>query len=105
VHDPKASRCGIYCGECGSHKKGKCAGCVPSAGKVFWGECDLAKCCTAKRLDHCGLCPDFPCAQLQAYSNDPKHGDGGKRIRNLSDWRVIGIEAWLKRRGEKAGPV
>ncbi len=50
---------------------------------MFWGECDLAKCCFAKGLEHCGKCDDFPCDQLKAFSFDEAQGDNGQRIENL----------------------
>jgi len=50
---------------------------------MFWGECDLAKCCIAKGLDHCGKCEEFPCEQLKACSFSKEYGDNGRRIENL----------------------
>ncbi len=99
-----AGRCGTYCGECAFRERGKCPGCVKADGKVFWGECELAKCCLAKALDHCGLCAEFPCATLKRYAYDPKHGDNGARIRNLEQWRAVGVERWLAERG-RSGPL
>ena len=45
----------------------------------FWGgECGVKSCCEAKGLDHCGVCPDFPCEMLstmgveEGFDPEPK---------------------------------
>lgn len=75
--------CGLDCRACDYREKMSCPGCVAAAGKIFWGECDLAKCCIAKGHEHCGKCNDFPCATLNEYSYSEGEGDNGERIRNL----------------------
>lgn len=75
--------CGLDCEACGYREKTNCPGCRTAAGKMFWGECDLAMCCIDKAIEHCGRCDDFPCPQLQAYSYASEHGDNGRRIENL----------------------
>ena len=93
-----AARCGIYCGECEFREETHCLGCVGMEGKLFWGECPLARCCTGKGLQHCGQCADFPCDKLKAFAYDSAHGDGGQRIRNLEAWNAQGFEAWAQGR-------
>lgn len=34
--------CGLYCGACKSHRKGKCPGCRENS-KATW--CEIRKCC------------------------------------------------------------
>ncbi len=80
------SRCGLYCSECNYREKMNCPGCIAAKGKMFWGECELAKCCVGKELQHCGKCDEFPCDKLKAFSYDEKQGDNGQRIRNLEKW-------------------
>ena len=75
--------CGLNCEGCEYIESNGCKGCVALKGKVFWGECALAKCCIEKGHDHCGQCAEFPCATLKEYSYDKEHGDKGERIRNL----------------------
>ncbi|MCL2629055.1 MAG: DUF3795 domain-containing protein, partial [Oscillospiraceae bacterium] len=55
--------------------------------KPFWGECDVKTCCEAKGLEHCGLCSDFPCEDLNkmSYSGD-EHADNGARIEQCRKW-------------------
>lgn len=78
--------CGTYYGVCEWKEKVGCKGCKASAGEMFWGECDKAKCCIAKKLEHCGQCDKIPCNKLKLLFGDPEHGDGGARLRNLQNW-------------------
>jgi hypothetical protein len=78
--------CGAYCGICQWKTKTNCPGCQTSKGKVFWGECRVAKCCCEKGITHCGLCPEVPCDVLQEFFDDPEHGDNGERLTNLKGW-------------------
>ena len=78
-----AARCGIDCEACEYREKTGCPGCMAAEGTMFWGECAVAKCCTAKGHDHCGRCQEFPCATLNEYAYHKEQGDNGQRIRNL----------------------
>ncbi len=78
--------CGAYCGTCEWRPKTDCPGCLALKGKMFWGTCDVATCAVNKGLDHCGLCPEVPCATLQGLFDDPEHGDNGERLANLQAW-------------------
>ena len=78
--------CGAYCAVCTWPEKTGCKGCKASAGDMFYGECGVAKCAIGKGLAHCGLCPDLPCALLQAVFDHPEHGDKGQRLANLKAW-------------------
>ena len=64
-----------------------CRGCRASAGNMFWGECDKAKCCIEKGISHCGCCDRVPCAKLELLFSDPEHGDDGSRLCNLQNWK------------------
>lgn len=75
--------CGLECDACSFRTKTNCPGCRVAGGKLFWGECALAKCCIAKGHEHCGKCEEFPCEQLKEYSFSKEHGDNGRRIENL----------------------
>ena len=82
------SRCGIVCepAVCKESWGVDCPGCV-IMDKPFWGECDVKTCCEAKNLEHCGLCSDFPCEDLNkmSYSGD-EHADNGVRIEQCKKW-------------------
>ncbi len=83
-----AAFCGTYCGVCEWKDKIGCKGCKANEGAMFWGECDKAKCCMEKGLEHCGECPDMPCQKLRELFDDPEHGDRGARLRNLNNWKA-----------------
>ena len=79
--------CGTYCGVCEWKDKIGCKGCKANRGIMFWGECDKAKCCMEKGLEHCGECSDMPCQKLRDLFDDPEHGECGARLRNLKKWK------------------
>ncbi len=102
-----AAACGFYCGSC-VHITTLCKGCAASEGQPFWasampgGVCPLFDCCrNAKGLEHCGLCPQLPCATFLEL-RDPSLGDEEfkesleRRICNLRRRAEIGTEAWLE---------
>jgi len=73
------SICGIDCDICKYKDEQNCKGCRSNKGSMFWGECDLYKCCISKKLEHCGQCKDFPCAMLREWSSS----ENPERIDNL----------------------
>jgi len=85
VNENLAARCGIYCGECEYREEFNCSGCIDNEGEIFWGECDVAKCCIQKGLEHCGKCEDFVCDCLHDYAFSESEGDDGKRIEELKE--------------------
>ena len=58
------SRCGVCCNSCERKEEGHCTGCTEMKQPFWGGECGVKSCCEAKGLDHCGVCPDFPCEML-----------------------------------------
>ena len=48
--------CGLYCGACGAHLAGKCAGCRENA-KATW--CKVRSCCAGKQVGSCAECAEF----------------------------------------------
>lgn len=53
--EPVAS-CGLYCGPCRAHLKGKCPGCRDNA-KASW--CKVRTCCHGKGIATCAACGEF----------------------------------------------
>lgn len=98
--------CGIYCGNCG-HLGIQCEGCGYVDGKPFWaaqipsGVCQFHDCCrNRKRLEHCGLCEDFPCktfldARDPAMSDEETQKLLKERQEALQRRTEIGTEEWL----------
>ncbi len=84
------SYCGLICSGCKYRNTHNCKGCFESKGNPFYGECPIGKCCQEKGLEHCGLCSQFPCDQLNEYScgngeqcDKPK----GARLEILKMWK------------------
>ena len=50
------SFCGLYCGECGKYRKGKCLGCMGNE-KAAW--CGIRKCNIEKGYKSCAECVEF----------------------------------------------
>ena len=79
------SRCGVCCSQCERKETVNCQGCV-AMDKPFWGgECAVKSCCESKALDHCGLCPDFPCTMLADMGKELGY-DPKPRLAQLKKW-------------------
>lgn len=87
--------CGAYCGVCEWKEKTNCPGCQISKGKMFWGECQVAKCSIEKEIEHCGHCSNLPCETLSSYFTNSEHGDNGERLANLKTW-AKGEDTFIK---------
>jgi hypothetical protein len=87
--------CGAYCGACEWKEQTNCPGCQTAQGKMFWGECSVAKCSIEKDHNHCGHCSKLPCENLQSAFDNPEHGDNGERLINLKNWKA-GVETYLE---------
>lgn len=73
------SICGIDCNACKHKMKDGCMGCKENKGNIFWGECDLYKCCQKQKVKHCGNCNKFPCETLKEWASN----ENAERIDNL----------------------
>lgn len=73
------SICGIDCAACRHRTENGCTGCRAQKGNIFWGTCDLYKCCAEKQHDHCGQCAAFPCEMLRSWAES----ENPERIENL----------------------
>lgn len=80
------SRCGLDCENCPSYTAGDCVGCIELEEGNWAGNCEIKKCCEEKQLEHCGVCPGFPCDLLRNTSFDPDEGDDGERLVTLKEW-------------------
>lgn len=48
--------CGLYCGACGGHLKGRCPACHENA-KATW--CKIRTCCLENEYSSCAACTEF----------------------------------------------
>lgn len=56
VDEKLVARCGLYCGACGSYRKGKCPGCAGNE-KATW--CKVRSCCGENGYTTCADCAEF----------------------------------------------
>ena len=104
-----AACCGLYCGDC-EYVGERCQGCGRVHGKPFWVElnkleaCPVYDCCINRhRLEHCGLCNEFPCKTFTSL-RDPSMSDEEAEQSLQNKQRVlllrkeIGTDAWLRQR-------
>ena len=108
--------CGLYCGACSfrvaaqendrQHLRAMpakyaqyrdapmdiCPGCRHEGESA---KCAIRNCAGKRGFQHCGTCPDFPCARIREFSDDgtPHHAAS---IMNLKRLKEIGEEAWLE---------
>ena len=56
VDEDLVAYCGLYCGECGKLKRGRCPGCAGNE-KAAW--CKIRSCCMEHGYASCAECKDF----------------------------------------------
>ncbi len=61
--------CGEYCEGCKKKTDGLCKGCIEADGYVpEWkesGRCKVHSCTRNHNVQFCGLCSEFPCAEIK----------------------------------------
>ena len=79
------SRCGVRCDSCGRKGEVNCTGCINMKTTFWGGACAVKSCCESRSLNHCGECPEFPCAMCASMGEgmgfDPK-----PRLEALRQW-------------------
>jgi hypothetical protein len=60
------SFCGLYCGNCGKYKNGKCPGCAKNE-KASW--CKIRTCCLENNYKSCSDCPDKEREECKKLNN------------------------------------
>ena len=92
------SRCGRDCSQCEMKIDKLCAGCFELEEGNWAGDCEIKACCEGKELEHCGLCPTFPCDLLRNTAFDEEEGDDGERLVTLKRWADEGTDKKEKTR-------
>jgi hypothetical protein len=98
----KIPPCGAYCNSCPVYKK-RCAGCIETKGNPLYLKdsgkdvCPVWKCAIEHKVEHCGLCKEFPCDMFLNWY-DPKRGivTALRRAGLLALRKKIGTDAWIK---------
>ena len=98
-----SGNCGLYCPGCKFYGQ-PCGGCGSTAGGAFWcqgeAKCDVYACTESRGVEHCGLCGDFPCDTLLAYSYHSQEGDR-ERLGHCVVRAKLGTAAWLEKEAEQ----
>lgn len=93
-----APPCGLYCGTCDEFAAGRCHGCGCGCGKCHGkfsaDHCEIYACATSHRVEHCGVCTEFPCTKLIGASFDPTWLPQGQ-IENLRRRVKIRTKPWI----------
>lgn len=83
-----------------------CSGCRNHNGTIpFVGmsePCDVYKCITAKGLDFCSDCADFPCDFLHPYADRASEVPHNTKVFNLALIKKMGLQKWAE---DKAAEV
>ena len=107
VADPKlVAFCGLYCGACGKHLKGKCGGCASNE-KATW--CKIRTCCIENSYTSCAGCDQFDdVADCQKFNNfmAKLFGFIFRSDRKACIYRIkaIGIEQYAEEMAQKRAP-
>jgi hypothetical protein len=68
-----ARKCTEYFGRSHTHEDiTDCDGCCSDSGRLFCKACRIRSCATAKSIENCAYCADYPCEELEnIFAMDP----------------------------------
>ncbi len=92
-----AGACGDWCGKC-PHFPKDCSGCEGKKVET----CKILACSAGKKVEHCGLCVDFPCDALKDFVPDDRL-PAGYHVESLRQRASVGTAAWLEKAGRDWG--
>lgn len=92
--------CGLYCGNCGRFKRGRCEGCRAGGG---FSRCPVRICCNSLNITSCAGCNEFKmpadCKKLNNFiSKVFGFIFGTDRVGNIAGIRDMGIDAWVAKK-------
>ena len=118
------SPCGLPCFHCPAHlamtnpeirkmlvktfglpeEKAACEGCRPQEGRIKLlnpdEQCKIFQCVSAKNIDFCNECDDFPCGRFQPYADQANFPHNSKMYQ-LCMMKKLGFEKWAKEEAAK----
>ena len=81
-----------------------CLGCRDENGTMKWmgwtEPCGVYKCITAKKIDFCCDCDDFPCDYLHPYADKASERPHNTKVFNLCQIKKMGLEDWAKNKSK-----
>ena len=92
--------CGKTCAECAQRETLSCSGCKTGPGKLYGGDCELAKCCRSKGHQECTTCGfKGNCGTLRGKERMPeyrlKHMEAEKARAAAAAKRAPVLGKWL----------
>lgn len=116
--------CGLYCRACPryrvtldnglhllelhgaeSYEAFYCLGCHSTKLSEFCQSCKIRLCAKMKGLHHCGLCPVFPCPDLEDFAEVGRCHPGARHrapvIDHLQRVNQASMETWLKEQDQR----
>jgi hypothetical protein len=88
--------CGLYCGECGQYKRGRCPGCAENE-KAGW--CTIRTCCQENGYATCAACTQFAhVSDCRKFDNFMSRIFGlifrSDRPANIAHIKEVGLETY-----------
>jgi hypothetical protein len=65
-----------------------------------WGGCPVRTCCTAKGVDFCFDCPEFPCEKNWSEKSEHANIFGKTKKERLQKMKEVGVEEWIRTQWE-----
>ena len=88
-------------------EKAICRGCRNEGGAIaaldMTQPCKVYRCVSAKGIDFCCDCPDFPCDYLHPYADMASEVAHNTKVFNLCLIRKMGLESWARSKAERVG--
>lgn len=84
----------------GSGKTGKSGGKCPGCASKPSNACPIAKCAKAHRVETCGQCSQYPCADIKAFHKG-KAPYRAMAAHNLDVIKEKGLPAWLEEQDKR----
>ena len=87
--------CGLYCGNCGAYKRGRCRACLMGGG---FSSCKVRECCIEKDYKNCAGCDEYlECRILNSFiARIFGFIFRTDRKANLQGLKEMGIEKWAE---------
>lgn len=95
--------CGMPCALCTRYRTqgtSRCPGC--SHDGYYTDVCKVHHCCRDRRLAHCGLCGEFPCARLGRMGDFRDLNTGHVKQRTCAYVATAGFDPWYQEYEERA---
>lgn len=84
------------------YEKSACKGCRNRNGVPPFGveQCKISKCVSAKDIESCADCSDFPCDNLNPFAEYASVFPHNMKVFNLALIRKMGVEKWAQEKAK-----